>query len=347
MSKLCRVEVNGESFVAHQGDLLLDAALMNGIELPHDCRSGYCGTCRVRVQSGHTFGGASQDPGCVQACQARVISNLRIAVEEVPTTVEVDGRLVDLRRVAPDVLELSVEPAAPLAFIPGQYLSLRFRGFPARHYSPTAPLEAGQTRDILRFHIRQFPDGQVSSALGHGIAKGHRVRLSGPFGSAYFRERNASRLILVASGTGFAPICSVADAAMREWPERELVLIAAARSLHSLYMLPALCQLAQGPRVTITLVSSARQDFPRAVRHGRPTDYLPALRPGDLVYAAGAPAMVNAVSAIAHAAGATCHADPFAPANRTGEGPTLLARATSWLARRGPSAAPLEAAGAA
>ena len=39
---------------------LLDAALMNGVELPHDCRSGYCGTCRVRVLSGHTFGGASR-----------------------------------------------------------------------------------------------------------------------------------------------------------------------------------------------------------------------------------------------------------------------------------------------
>src|SRR5215471_6064040 len=126
MTKLCQVQINDETFAAHQGDLLLDAALMNGIELPHDCRSGYCGTCRVRVQSGHTFGGASQEPGCVQACQARVISNLRIAVEEVPRTVEVDGRLVDLRRVAPDVLELSVEPAAPLAFIAGQYLSVRF-----------------------------------------------------------------------------------------------------------------------------------------------------------------------------------------------------------------------------
>jgi 3-phenylpropionate/trans-cinnamate dioxygenase ferredoxin reductase subunit len=347
MSKLCCVDVDGESFVAHQGDMLLDAALMNGIELPHDCRSGYCGTCRVRVLSGHTFGGASQDAGFIRACQARVISDLRIEVEEAPTTVEVEGRLVDLRKMAPDVFELGVEPAAPLVFIPGQYLSLRFRGFPARHYSPTAPLEPAATRDLLRFHVRQFRQGQVSSALGRGIAKGHRVRLSGPFGSAHFRKRNASRLVLVASGTGFAPIWAIADAAMREWPERELVLIAAARSLHSLYMLPALCQLAQGPRVTITLVSSTQQSFTRAVRFGRPTDHLPVLRPDDLVYAAGAPAMVEAVSAIAHAAGATCHADPFAPADPGGEGSGLLVRASGWFARRGAAAMRLEAVGSA
>jgi 3-phenylpropionate/trans-cinnamate dioxygenase ferredoxin reductase subunit len=231
------------------------------------------------------------------------------------------------------VFEVCIAPQAAFAYLPGQYVTVQFRGFPPRHYSPTAPLDA-TPHDLLRFHVRTFARGRVSSALGSRIREGHRVTLTGPYGAAFFRPRNASRFVLVASGTGFAPIWSVADAAMREWPERELALIAGARTLQSLYMIPALCQLAQGPRVTITLTASQRQSFTRAVRLGRPTDWLPALRRDDLVYAAGAPAMVGAVVEAARAVGATCFADPFAPAE-AGQGPTLLARAREWLAPAG------------
>jgi len=56
MARTCSVRVNDETFVANCGDLLLDAALMNGIDIPHDCRSGHCGTCKVRVVSGQVFG---------------------------------------------------------------------------------------------------------------------------------------------------------------------------------------------------------------------------------------------------------------------------------------------------
>jgi NAD(P)H-flavin reductase/ferredoxin len=332
--RICNVQINGETFAAHRGDLLLDAALMNGIELPHDCRSGYCGTCKVRVVSGHCFGGASSEARVVHACQCRVVSDLAVAVDDMPTIMEVQGKVRELNRIAPDVFEMAVESAEPLAHLPGQYVSLQFRGFPARHYSPTAPLDAVPQRDpnLLHFHIRVLPRGRVSSALGERITKGHRVKLTGPYGSATFRPRNASRLVLVASGTGFAPVWAVADAAIREWPERELVLVAAARSLASLYMIPALCQLARLPRAMITLVSSMQQNFTRAVRHGRPTDYLPPLHHDDLVYVAGAPAMVAAVADMAEGAGATCLADPFEPAEIS-EGPTFFTRAAEWFSR--------------
>ena len=56
MTKICKVTINGEVISAQPGDLLLDAALMNGIEIPHDCRSGYCGTCQVRVIAGRCLG---------------------------------------------------------------------------------------------------------------------------------------------------------------------------------------------------------------------------------------------------------------------------------------------------
>jgi 3-phenylpropionate/trans-cinnamate dioxygenase ferredoxin reductase subunit len=330
-SKICKIDVNGENFSGYCGDLLLDAALMNGVNIPHDCRSGYCGTCRVRVISGRSFGGKSSDPEYVQACQCRIVSDLKVEVEDVPEIVTISGRVAELTRLAPDVVEVGIEPSEPLSFIPGQYCSVQFRGYPARCFSPTAPLAWPCDTSLLRFHIRQVRNGRVSTQLGTKIDLGHRVKVTGPFGTAFLRPFRSKRLVMVASGTGFAPIWSVAEAAIKEQPLREMVLLVAGKTLDSLYMTKALCRLALFPNVTIIPTVSMHQTVSKVVRQGRPTDYLPTLSHRDVVFAAGAPAMVEAVAEIAQAAGAKCYADPFEPhASRTaGEG--FLSRAAGWL----------------
>jgi len=331
-ARICRLDVNGETFSGYCGDLLLDAALMNGVHIPHDCRNGICGTCRVRVVAGRYFGGRCRDGSdFVHACQCRIVSDLKVVVEDVPEIVSVTGRVADLVSLAPDVFEVSIEPSQSVLFIPGQYCSVQFRGYPARCYSPTSPLDWPCDASLLRFHIRVLPDGRVSSALGSKIDQGHRVKLTGPFGTAYLRPYRSRRLVLVASGTGFAPVWAIAEAAIREQPQRELVLLVSARTLESFYMIPALCRLALFPNVTIVPMVTHHHAASAAVREGRPTDYLPELSPHDVVYAAGAPAMVEAVARIAGAAGARCHSDPFEPEVSRNEAMGLLARATNWF----------------
>ncbi len=330
MAKVCSLEVNGNTVSAHRGDLLLDAALLHGIDIPHDCRSGHCGTCRVRVLNGRVFGGQTEDPESVYACQCRIVSDLRVAVERVPDIDTASGVVTEVTRLAPDVWEVGIEALKPIRYIPGQYYAVQFRGFPARCFSPTAPLAWPADEALMRFHIRMVRNGRVSSALGKRIRAGHRVKLEGPFGSAYLRAFPSRRLVLVASGTGFAPIWSVAEAAIRSQPRREIVLIVAARTIRSLYMVPALCRLAQFPNVAIVPVVSMHQSVSGAVRVGKPTDHLPALTQNDVVFAAGAPEMVKAVARIAGAAGAKCYSDPFEPGppNAAAE---LWSLATEWL----------------
>jgi 3-phenylpropionate/trans-cinnamate dioxygenase ferredoxin reductase subunit len=332
MSKVCKVTINGEGISAKPGDLLLDAALMNGIELPHDCRSGYCDTCRVRVVAGRCLGDATDNPDIVHACQTRVISDLSVVVERVPEVMEVSGRIVELADIGRDVVEVCIQSATPLEYLPGQYLSVQFRGYPARHYSPTVPLEWPANPDVIRFHIRQLRRARVSAALGRKIKVGHHVKLTGPFGAAYFRPSQAGRLVLISSGTGFAPIWAIAQAAILERPKRELVAVTGARDMDSLYMIPALCRLAQFPQVTIVPTVQEHQNITAAIRFGEPTDFIPALSPNDIVYTAGAPRLVQTVTQAAKMNGATCFADPFLPAAGADSGPTLFSRTVSWLA---------------
>jgi NAD(P)H-flavin reductase/ferredoxin len=316
MRKMRNVLVDDELFQAHCGDLLLDAALLNGIDIPHDCRSGYCGTCRVRVLNGMVLGGQTSDPESVLACQCRVVSDLRVALEDVPEIATVAGRVVDLVPLAPDIEEVCIELPRPPRYLPGQHYKVTFRGFPPRSYSPTMPLEGPAEDRVLHFHVRKLSNGEVSSALGRTIGRRHRAKLTGPFGSAYLRPHLPERLVLVASGTGFAPLWSIADAAMRERPARELVLVVGARTLESLYMIPALCHLALYRNVTIIPVVTQPQGTSRIVRQGRQIDHLPELSARDVVYAAGAPAMVDSVARIAAAAAARCYADAFEPQTR-------------------------------
>jgi NAD(P)H-flavin reductase/ferredoxin len=326
MAKICKVTLNKETFYANCGDLLLDSAITNGVELPHDCRSGICGSCKVRVVDGKLFGGTEGD--MAHACQARVVSDLKIVIEPTPETVTMQAEVGDLVRLAPDVVGVSLDLPQPLKYFPGQYIKVQFRGFPARCYSPTYPMVGAPDDHLLYLHIRKLKDGLVSSALGRDIKPGHKVKVIGPLGTAFFRPKHRGRTVLVASGTGFAPMWSIAVAAIRERPQRELIFVVSARKLQSLYMHSALCRLALFPNVTIIPTVSEPQDISSAIRIGRSTDYMPNLSQSDVVYTSGAPVVTETVSRIAKAAGAKCYADPFL-SNASPDKPA--GRLTGWF----------------
>lgn len=331
MAKICKVTFNNETFLANCGDLLLDGALTNGVELPYDCRSGICGSCRVRLVDGKVFGGTDDNSDMIYACQARIVSDLQVVAEPTPEPISTPARVAELVRLAPDVVGVGLELERPFRYLPGQYCKLQFRGFPARCFSPTYPLEGAPRGRLLNFHIRRLPHGAVSSVIGTRIRVGHRVRLSGPFGSAFHRRNHRGRVILIAGGTGFAPMWAIAAAAITERPQRELAFVVSTRKLRSFYMHGALCRLARFPNVTIVPVVSEPQSVSYAIRSGQPTDYLPTLSPEDVVYTAGAPGMTETVAEIAKAAGARCYADPFAPNDNSGEPSGLMARFVGWL----------------
>src|ERR1700761_34611 len=249
MAKICKVQLNDEKYLANYGDVLLDWALANGVDMPHDCRAGVCGACRVRLVEGQVFGGQQPGDDMIHACQARIVSDVAIETEAVPDPVAMPARVVNLTRLASEIVGGDLELPKPLPYLPGQYCKVQFRGFPERSYSPTFPLQGWPDSRVLHFHVRVFSDGVVSSKLGRKIRVGHRVKITGPFGHAFLRPNHPGRIVVVGSGTGFAPMWSVATAAMLEQPRRRLVFIVAAKRLAQFYMTAALCRLAPFPNI--------------------------------------------------------------------------------------------------
>jgi 3-phenylpropionate/trans-cinnamate dioxygenase ferredoxin reductase subunit len=108
MSSRRQVTINGSSFQARRGELLLDAALSNGIDMPHDCRAGHCGTCCVRLISGEVRGGEGSEPGVVHACQCRIVGDAVIEMGQPSGVLTVDGALSSLRPLSNEVMEVGI-----------------------------------------------------------------------------------------------------------------------------------------------------------------------------------------------------------------------------------------------
>lgn len=331
MTRTHQITINGDSFWARHGELLLDAALSNGIDLPYDCRSGHCGTCCVQLVAGEVRGGEGAEPGIVHACQCRIVGDAVIERNQSSGVRTVEGVLSSLRALSHEVVEVGIRTERALPYLAGQYAQVRFRGYPSRPFSITHPLRGNPSSSSVWFHVRRMKDGRVTSSLGKRIRPGHRVKLTGPYGSAHFRPNMDSRLILVGTNTGFAPIWSIAVAALRENPERMILVIAGGRSIESLYMGTALGRLARFPNVVVVPVCSTPQTSSNAVYLGRPTDYLPRLLPSDVLYVCGAAGMVDSVKSIAAHVGAVCYADPFLPSNDDAVEESVLIRAMDWL----------------
>jgi 3-phenylpropionate/trans-cinnamate dioxygenase ferredoxin reductase subunit len=339
MSKYRDVTVNGRSFRIRVGDVLLDGALANGVEIPHDCRAGSCGTCMVRVAKGKTLYGETHTQGMVHACQARVVSDLVVEVEDVPEIDTTRARLVGLREVSPDIFELKIAPEKSVSYLPGQYFRFTFAGFPARAYSATASLDGRLGGRLIHLNVKRVRGGRVTTALGTAIRSGHRLQMEGPFGQAFLRPGGKARLILAGSGTGFAPIWAISCMALRENSERPIVIIAGARRLPQLYMRRALGLVARLPNVTvIPTIEEGPSPYP-SLRIGRIEDHLPRIAPSDTVYACGSPRMVSALAGRVESAGATFFADPFESSPREEPAGLLGMLKTLAGARRTPSPA--------
>ena len=306
----CSLVINGQSVKANIGETLVDAALGGWVIVPHDCTSGQCGTCRVTV-----LGGAVDDQGTAEgrtvlACQALVTGDAEIAFDEVPEVIKRAGTISEITRLGPDVIEVVVALASPIEYRAGQYFSVKFAGFPARDLSPSVRWDGTLGRAELVFHIRRYPGGIVSTQIGATIRTGHRLHIRGPFGQAFLRDGDGP-IVLVAGGTGWAPIWSLASEALRTQRHRELLVIAGARDPSGLYMRRSLDRLIDDGALNV--VATAEIGATDPILPGRPTHYLPSLGLDDTVYVAGPTGLVDAVKYKARKARARCYADPFLP----------------------------------
>jgi CDP-4-dehydro-6-deoxyglucose reductase len=230
---------------------ILRHALNQGVSLPFSCLSGVCRTCRGQVLEGQVDVGnvhpnylndGDRAAGFVHLCQARATSDCRIEVREVDTSMlhtsrNLPGRILEMRRLAPDVMRLLIGLPAnePLHFHAGQYLSLSVAGNEPRFYSiANSPSIEGVRQ--LELHIRHMPGGVFTDYVFGAMKPRSLVRIDGPMGHFYLREDSAKPIILLASGTGFGPIKAIIEYALAQHSTRPMHLYWGGRLRRDLYL---------------------------------------------------------------------------------------------------------------
>lgn len=235
----------GGRFRCEEGQTVLEAALAAGYLLPHSCRAGTCGLCALPLVAG-SVEAVSPPPaeafvppaGSCLTCQSRPRSDVtldapQMGAEPGQRTVTAGARVVAVERPSADVavLALQVPPAAGFRFQAGQYIDILLRDGARRSYSmANAPDDEG----LIELHVRHIPGGRFSEHAYTRLKPRDLLRVEGPFGSFGLRPGDAP-IILLASGTGYAPIASMLKTHGDEIRRRGATLYWGGRRLQDLY----------------------------------------------------------------------------------------------------------------
>ena len=302
-----KVQPSGHEFDVEAEESVLTAALRQDIVLPYGCRNGACGSCKGRIVAGEVDYGVYQKKaltdeekaqGKALFCQARPLTDLVIEARTIGAAKDIQVKTLPCRvqkmeRLADDVIVLHLKLPANerLQFLAGQYLEFLLRDGSRRSFSMG---NAPHDDELIELHVRHVPGGQFTDHVFGKMKERDILRFEGPLGTFFLREDSAKPIVFVASGTGFAPIKSIIQHALRKGVSRPMTLYWGGRRPKDLYM-DALAK--QWAIKYVPVVSDALPEDQWTGRtgfvHRAVMEDFPDLS-GHQVYACGVPVMVDA-----------------------------------------------------
>lgn len=311
------LQPSGHSFEVPEGKNILQAGLDAGFSMPYSCRTGTCRTCRGVIHEGTVDYGFTHEnylpesdkaKGYALLCSAQPLSDCVIEVKELEGMAGIKARVTPCRvtkiaKPAPDVavVALRLPSNENMMFLAGQYIDFLLKDGKRRSYSiASKPAPEGVT--ALELHIRHTPGGEFTGRVFTTLKEKEILRFEGPLGTFYLREDCSKAIVMVASGTGFAPLKAMIEYAFDKKiiDQRPVTLYWGCRARRDLYMLdvPAGWQHANFRFVPVLsdptpeCAWTGRRGF---VHRAVMEDF--ADLSGHQVYACGAPVMVDAARA--------------------------------------------------
>jgi NAD(P)H-flavin reductase/ferredoxin len=315
-------------------ETLLDACIQAGIPVSYNCRSGECGECLAKLQSGNIaelpgadpaiFDDAKRAAGQILLCMCFPRSPLSLNVplySDGPAIrpVLVDARVREIERVTPTIYRVSLATPGPVEYRAGQCFEWILPGIlPNRTYS--AANRPGS--DHIDFHVRIYPGGKVGAYVERTLTLGQATQIRGPFGHFGLSSNDWRPGMCVAGGTGLAPIHAILDAAFARGDERPMRFYFGARNQDELYCLDRLRDWAGKSSAFqfIPVLSDEPVGSSWAGERGLVTDVVAQQIDdpfGLEAYVCGPPAMIDAAVAVFEAAGLSpddIHTDRFVQA---------------------------------
>lgn len=249
MSFRITIQPGGRTFIAHEAETILEAAIRQGMGLPYGCRNGACGSCKGQLIDGKVeytgtsmSGLTAQDmsAGMILFCQARPVTDLIIKTRQISAAGDLPVRklpcrVIRIEKPNHDVLRLFLKlPSTErLQFLAGQYIDILMPDGKHRSYSLA---NAPHDDEFLELHVRHYEGGVFSEFAFHHLREKSLLRIEGPLGTFFLNESSDRPIIMVAGGTGFAPVKSIIEHAKHKQPGRQIHFYWGARSKEDLYL---------------------------------------------------------------------------------------------------------------
>jgi CDP-4-dehydro-6-deoxyglucose reductase, E3 len=251
MTFTATVQPSGRSFSIDRDEPILAAAIRQGIGLPYGCKDGACGSCKSRLLEGRVIHGAHQAKalsneeeaaGLILTCCAAPQTDVVVEARTVPGAGEflvrkMPTRVISIDKPAPDVAVLKMQLPAndQLRYHAGQYIEFILPGNLRRSYSMASAPHTQGDKPAIELHIRHMPGGRFTEQVFGTLSPKDILRIEGPFGSFFLREESAAPIVLLASGTGFAPIKAIIEQLRFKASTRPTVLYWGCRSRADVY----------------------------------------------------------------------------------------------------------------
>jgi propane monooxygenase reductase subunit len=319
MSYRIRLNPFGQEFECGEEETILAAALRQGIRLRYGCKQGGCGRCKAQILEGDVDPGEAssfalmsfeQQQGFALLCAAKPYENLELDVSDYDeqelfqgdAILDFEAEISEIARLTADIRRIRARLVSPdqIEFRPGQYMEGLVPGTDEwRSYSMAG---CPSQRNEIELIIKLMPGGLASSYVEDRLTVGERVSLRGPHGQFGLRPTNA-KAILVAGGSGVAPILSILRDMAGRGEHREMTFFYGARTRADLVLtdeLYAFESKIRGYRF-VPALSDPRPDDHWSGETGLITDVVcrqfPDLQ-GMEAYLCGPPGMIDA--AISH-----------------------------------------------
>lgn len=267
-------------FDADADENILSGGLRHAVELPYECASGTCGTCKAKLISGQIAERWPQAPGrkYLKApdeflmCQCDASSDLVIEVGAFVQTMEagaclpasMGGHIKAVTALTHDVAFVEVQLRQPVQFDAGQFMLVKVGAVPgARGWSMVNYQRHSNT---LEFVVKKKPGGGMSEWLFGGAREGTEVELFGPLGKATFYPSVARHLLCIAGGSGIAGMMSILARAAQDgyFTQYNGDVFFGVRSMRDAFFLDEFSRLRQqcGTKLNVTIALSEQAAGP-------------------------------------------------------------------------------------
>jgi CDP-4-dehydro-6-deoxyglucose reductase len=305
---------SGRSFTANTDEALLTAAIRQGIGLPYGCKDGACGSCKCKKLEGTVTHGPHQlkalsheeeASGFILTCcgvahSDLVLESRQVTDESAFPIKKIPTRVSTMARASHDMMVIRLQlPASDVfKYHAGQYVEFLLAGGDRRSYSMANAPHTQTDNPGLELHIRHMPGGKFTEHVFGAMKEKDILRIEGPYGSFFLREDSDKPMVLLASGSGFAPIKALIEHMQYKRITRPAVLYWGGRRPVDLYMNDWVqAKLAEMPHLRyVPVISNALPEDAWAGRtgfvHQAVLEDFPDLS-GHQVYACGAPIVVD------------------------------------------------------